>query len=92
MKKVSWLVVGMISIVVILILFGGGMMMGGWGYHGWSMMGPGGMMGNWGYSPSPLGWVGVILIWLAPIGLVVLAVLGIVWLMRKVGNSKPPSS
>jgi len=67
-------------------------MMGGWGYHGWSMIGPGGMMGNWGYSPSPLGWIGVTLMWLIPIGLVILAVLGIVWLVRKFGNSKPLSS
>ena len=92
MKKVNWLVVGMISIVVILLLFGGGLMMGGLGYHGWSMMGPSGMMGNWGYSPSPLGWIGMILLWLIPIGLVALAVLGIVWLVRKFGNSKPPTS
>ena len=68
MKKVNWLVVGIIGIVALLLLFGGGMMMGGWGYRGWSMMGPGGMIGpggmmnNWGYSasPSPLGWLGMI--------------------------------
>lgn len=59
MKKVNWLVVGIIGIVALLLLFGGGMMMGGWGYRGWSMMGPGGMIGpggmmnNWGYSASP---------------------------------------
>lgn len=88
MKNVNWLVVGIISIVVLLLLFGGGMMMGGWGYRGWGMTGPGGMMGNWGYSPSPLGWIGVLFMWLIPIGLVVLAVFGIVWLVRNVGNSK----
>jgi len=94
MQKVNWLVVGIISIVVILLLFGGGMMMGGWGYRGWGMMGPGGMMGNWGYSstPSPLGWIGMIFMWLIPVGLIVLAVFGIVWLVRNVVNSKPPSS
>jgi uncharacterized membrane protein len=83
MQKVNWLVVGIISIVVILLLFGGGMMMGGWG-----------MMGNWGYSstPSPLGWIGMIFMWLIPVGLIVLAVFGIVWLVRNVVNSKPPSS
>ena len=94
MQKVNWLVVGIISIVALLLLFGGGMMMGGWGYRGWSMMGPGGMMNNWGYSaaPSPLGWFGMIFMWLVPVGLVVLAVFGIVWLVQNAGSSKPPSS
>ena len=94
MQKVNWLLVGIISFVIILILFGGGMMMGGWGYRGWDMMGPGGMMENRGYSstPSPLGWIGMIFMWLIPVGLIVLAVFGIVWLVRNVGNSKPPSS
>ncbi len=76
MQKVNWLVVGIISIVVLLLLFGGG------------------MMNNWGYSssPSPLGWIGMIFMWLIPVGLVVLAAFGVVWLVRNVGNSKPPSS
>jgi len=93
MQKVNWLVVGIISIVVLLLLFGVGMMMGGWGYRGWSMMGPGGMMNNWGYSssPSPLGWIGMIFMWLIPVSLIVLAAFGVVWLVRNVGNSKPPS-
>jgi hypothetical protein len=94
MQKVNWLVVGIMSIVVLLLLFGEGMMMGGWGYRVWNMMGPGGMMNNWGYasSPSPLGWIGMIFMWLIPVGLVVLAAFGLVWLVRNVGNSKPPSS
>lgn len=100
MQKFNWLVVGIIGIVALLLLFGGGMMMGGWGYRGWSMMGPsgmvgpGGMMNNWGYasSPSPLGWIGMIFMWLIPIGLIVLAVFGIAWLARNVSNPKPPSS
>ena len=99
MIKVNWLVVGIISIVALLLLFGGGMMMGGWGYRGWSMMGPGGMMGpvgmmnNWGYSSStsPLGWIGMIFMWLIPVSLIVLAAFGVVWLVRNVGNSRPPS-
>jgi hypothetical protein len=101
MQKVNWLIVGIIGVVALALLFGGGMMMGGWGYHGWSMMGgpggmigPGGMMNNWGYSssPSPLGWIGMIFMWLLPVGLVVLAVFGIVWLVRNIGNPKTPSS
>ena len=100
MKKVNWLVVGIIGIVALLLLFGGGMMMGGWGYRGWSMMGPsgmvgpGGMMNNWGYSsaPSPLGWIGMIFMWLIPVGFVALIVFGISWLVRNVGNSTQPSA
>jgi hypothetical protein len=99
MQKVNWLVVGIIGIVVLLLLFGGGMMMGGWGYRGWNMMGPssmlepGGMMNNWGYSssPSPIGWIGMIFMWLFPIGLLLLAAFGIIWLVRKNRNSKSPS-
>lgn len=100
MQKINWLVIGIISIVGLLVVFGGGMMMGGWGYHGWSMMGPGGMLGpggmmnHWGYAsaPSPIGWVGMIFMWLAPVGLIVLAAFGFVWLVRNAGNSKTPSS
>ena len=57
-------------------------------------MGPGGMMNNWGCSstPSLLGWIGMIFMWLIPIALVILAAFGGVWLVRNVGNSKPPSS
>jgi len=86
MQKVNWLVVGITGIVVTLFLFGGGMMMGGWG-----KMGPGGMMENWGYpsTPSPLGWIGMIFMWLIPVGLIVLGIFGIVWLVRNVGHSKP---
>ncbi len=84
MRKVNWLVVGFISIVVVLLLFGGGMMMGSWGNGGY------GMMNNWGYSP--FGWIGMLFMWLIPIGLIALAVFGVVWLVRKAGNSTPPSS
>ena len=104
MKKVNWLVVGIISAVVVLLLFGGGMMMGGWGYGSGGMTlapgasagvgnwGNGGysMMNNWGYSP--FGWIGMLFMWLIPVGLIGLAVFGIIWLVRKTGNSTPPSS
>ena len=64
-------------------------MMGGWGYRGWDMMGPG-MMGNGGYPP--FAWIGMIFRWLVPLGLIALAVFGIVWLVRNTGKPKPPSS
>lgn len=94
MRKVNWLFVGIMSFVGLLILFGAGMLMGDWRYRAWGMMGPQGMMENWGYSyPSaPLGWVGMIFMWLIPVGLMVLAVFGIVWLVRNVSSFKAPSS
>ena len=94
MHKTNWLLVAIMSFVIILILFGAGMLMDDWRYRDWGMMGPSGMMENWGYSstPSPLGWIGMIFMWLIPVGLIVLAVFGIVWLVRNVSHSKPPSS
>jgi hypothetical protein len=52
------------------------------------------MMENWEYSapPSPLGWAGIIFMWLIPGGLLVLAVFGIVWLVRNASHPRPPSS
>jgi hypothetical protein len=88
MKKINWLVVTVIGVIVLLFLFGGGMM-SGWGYRGsWGMMGGPGMMG-WGYSP--FGWIGMIFMWLIPVGIIALTVLGVAWLVRNVGNSTPPS-
>ena len=90
MKKINWLVVTVIGVIVLLFLFGGGMM-SGWGYRGWGMMGgPGGMMGNWGYSP--FGWIGMALMWLIPVGFIALTVFCVAWLVRNIGNSTPPSS
>jgi len=94
MRKVNWLFVGIMSFVSLLILFGAGMLMSDWRSRAWGMMGPHGMMENWGYSypPAPLGWVGMIFMWLIPVGLMVLAVFGIVWLVRNVSSFKSPSS
>jgi hypothetical protein len=94
MHKINWLTVGIMSFVILLILFGTGMLMGDWRYRAWGTMGPIGMMENWGYysTPSPLGWIGMIFMWLIPVGLIVLAVFGILWLVRNVSHSKPPFS
>ena len=94
MRKVNWLMVGIMSFVFILILLGAGTLMSDWGFRGWGMMGPRGMMEDWGYPPtaSPLGWVGMIFMWLIPVGLIVLAGFGIVWLVRHVSHARPPSS
>ncbi|GAB4501570.1 MAG: hypothetical protein Fur0035_11130 [Anaerolineales bacterium] len=84
MKK-NWFVVGLVSLVVLGLLFGAGMWMGGWGYRGWGMMGPGGMMGGWGFSP--FGWFGMLFMWLIPVGLVVLATLGVSSILQNNGHS-----
>jgi hypothetical protein len=94
MQKVNWLIVGTMSFVIILILLGTGVLMSDWRYREWGMMGPSGMRESWGSSstPPPLGWIGMIFMWLIPAGLIVLAVFGIIWLVRNLGNSKPPAS
>ncbi|MCQ3939158.1 MAG: hypothetical protein DPW18_19245 [Chloroflexi bacterium] len=97
MKKTNWWAVGFISIIVLLLLFWLGTMIGGWGYRGYGMMGRGmmgpGMMGNWGFSP--FGWfgmgLGMLLIWLLPIGVIALIVFGIASLMRNTGAPTPPA-
>jgi 1,4-dihydroxy-2-naphthoate octaprenyltransferase len=94
MHKTNWLLVGIVSFVLILILFGAGMLMSDWRYRDWGMMGPVGMMEDWTYSspPAPLGWIGMIFVWLIPIGLMVLVGFIVAWFVRNVRNSKPPSS
>ena len=94
MHKINWLLVGIMSFVIILILFGAGMMMGDWRYRAWGMMGPNGMLENWGYSypPAALGWVGMIFMLLIPVGLIVLTGFGIVWFVRNASHSKPPAA
>jgi uncharacterized membrane protein len=87
MKKINWLIVGIVAVLALAFLFGGGMM-GGWGYRGgWGMMSGPGMMGGWGYAP--FGWLGMTLMWLAPVGVIALTVLGITWLVQNLNRSTP---
>jgi small-conductance mechanosensitive channel len=83
MRKVNWLVVGTTGIILIWLFVGGAVMMADWG-----------MMDDWGYSstPSLLGWIRLIFIWLIPAVLIVLATFGIVWLARNRGKFRRPSS
>lgn len=93
MKKDNWWIIGIAAVVILLLSFGGGMISsGGWGYRGGGMMGGyGGMMGNWGYSP--LGWfgmgLGMLFMWLIPLGVLALIVYGVAALARNNGNSTP---
>src|SRR4030066_1670370 len=88
MNKINWTAIVVFVIVMLLVFLVGVSLLGGWGYNGWGGIGPGmmgpGMMGGWGYSP--LGWIGMIFMWLIPVSLVVLVVSGIVWLVRTVGG------
>jgi hypothetical protein len=89
MNKINWTAVGISSIVVLMVILVGVSLLGGWGYGGWGMMGPR-MMGGWGFAP--FGWIGMIFMWLIPIGLVVLAVFGIAWFVRSISGAGGPIS
>jgi hypothetical protein len=91
MQKVSWSVFGILSFVLILILFGAGMMFGDWGYRASGMMGSVGMMETWGHPAryAPLDWMGMVFTLMIPAGLILMAVFGIVWFERNGGSPEP---
>ena len=87
--KVNWTAVIVLSIVALFAFLNGASLIGGFGgfggYRGWGMMGPG-MMGGWGFAP--FGWIGMLLMWMFPLGLLILVVLGIVWLVNAVSRPR----
>ncbi len=91
MNKVTGWVVGIAAVLFALFLFGGGMMMGGWGNRGYGMMSGYGMMGNWGHPL--LGWfgmgLGMLFMWIVPLGVIGLIVYGAVVLTRNTENRAP---
>ncbi|MEW6717044.1 MAG: zinc ribbon domain-containing protein [Chloroflexota bacterium] len=82
MNKVNWTSVAVFGIIALLVFLIGTSLLGGWRYGGWGMMGSG-MMGGWGIAP--FGWIGMLFMWLVPIGFLVLTVVGIAWLVRTIG-------
>ncbi len=89
MSKVNWTVVAVFGVVLLFAFLIGISMISGFGGYGgydrgWGMMGPR-MMGNWGFAP--FGWIGMLLMRLIPTGFFVLVALGIVWLVKAVGQS-----
>lgn len=92
MNKNIWIVV----VVVALILFLGAGLFGNWGYGGERGMMGSGYGGEWGMmgggEVSPFGWIGMGFMWLVPVGLLVLTVLGIVWLVRSIGGGNNPAA
>jgi hypothetical protein len=86
MNKVNWTAVAVFGGVALLVVLIGVSLLGSYGgYSGWGaggrMMGPG-MMGGWGFGP--FGWLGMIFMWLLPLGFLALLVLGIIWLVKTV--------
>ena len=82
MNKLNGTVVTITVTIVLLLLIGIGLF-GGWGIMGPGMtLAPGASagVGRWGFSP--FGWIGMIFMWLIPVGLIALIVLGIVLLVR----------
>ena len=92
MNRINWTAVVVVAIVALLVFLIGVSLMGGWGYGNWGMMGGyrSGMMGQWGFGP--FGWIGMIFMWLIPVGFLVLTGLGVVWLLRVIGSGVNPAS
>jgi uncharacterized membrane protein len=88
MNRVNWTVVVVVSVIALLALVLGASLIGNRGYGSWGMMGPGMMDGRWGFAP--FGWIGMIFMWLIPLGILVLTVLGIVWLVKAIGGGNNP--
>jgi hypothetical protein len=96
MNKVNWTQVGVFAAVVLLVFLVGASLLGGFGGYGYApgvmggrggMMGPG-MMGGWGFGP--FAWLGMIFMWIVPVGFLTLLILGVVWLFRQVSGSSGP--
>lgn len=86
MNKNTWIVISIIGIVVLLAILAGTYFVAGGNNSGWGTMGNWGlgMMRGWGFNS--FGWIGMILMWLIPIGFLVLVVLGISGLVRGLIN------
>lgn len=89
MKKIFWIVIAFLGIVLLLWALTGTNLLGNRVPRYWGMMGPG-MMHNWGFGF--FGWIGMLLMWLIPISFLVLVVLGIAELFRRAGLGKDEES
>ena len=87
MKTWQWVTIIIVAVAALLagaalgplVMWGGSSgyrgMMGGYG---------GGMMGGL----APFGWIGMLIMWIFPLGVLVLVVLGIVWLVNAVSRPR----
>lgn len=88
-KGVEWV----LALGILALLLGGIVLASfwGWGMHGgccggwwpWGIVGRG--MMTWGFIP--LGWWGMLLMILVPLGLFVLGILGVIWALRVFSQS-----
>ena len=91
-SKTGWILAIALGLVILFLL--PSLLMGRFwtgGYGG--MMGPG-MMSGFGFM-NPFGFFGMALMWLIPIGILVLLVIGAVYLVNSLtrsGNVAPPAS
>ena len=90
MKTWQWVTIIVVAVIALLVgaafgpLFVGGSGPGYWGRSGMMGVYGGGMMGGF----APFGWIGMLLMWVFPLGVLVLVVLGIVWLVNAVGRPR----
>jgi len=89
-SKTGWIIVVVIGLVLLFVFPGIFMMGRTWtgGYGG--MMGSG-LMGGYGFW-NPLGLIGMAMMWLVPLGLLVLLVLGVVALVNGLTGSRHPAT
>lgn len=87
-SKTGWilaLVLGLVVLFLLPSLLMGRFWAGGYG----GMMGGPGMMSGWSFM-NPFGFLGMALMWVIPVGILVLLVMGVVALFN--GLSKPKNS
>ena len=83
-SKITWIIVIVLGLVTLFFL--PSLLMGRtWLGRTTGIMGPG-MMGSFGFF-NPLGFFGMALMWLIPLGIVVLVVIGIISLINSLNNS-----
>ena len=95
MSKTAKWVIGILVVIVVIQFFAPFL---------WQLIFPGayighGMMGRWygygmhmpmmGYGFGGFGLFGMLFMWLIPLGILALIVLGIVWLVRQLTSTKP---
>jgi len=88
-SKTGWILAIALGLILLLIVPGLFLMGRFWagGYGG--MMGPG-MMGGFGYM-NPLGYFGMLMMWLIPAGILVLLVVGTVALINSLTRPENPA-
>jgi hypothetical protein len=90
MRTWKWVMIIVVAVTALLVgaafgpLLVGGGRLSYWNRGG--MMGSG-MMADWGLAP--FGWIGMLMMWVFPLGVLALVILGIVWLVNSV--SRPGS-